>query len=201
MVALTIFVISLLPLKGSYLGFRVTSFAHVPTSFMAQYEMGRNSILNLSTTFGLSQHTGENKYGDTLLTRVKDNEIHFRIQVGYLSRILSRPLYTGNISGLVGIRPYFNFTKSTSKTEGAQGSRESSSRDYNFGGSVTIGSLYSFKIGEVDMAFEFLADMMSFGYRTTENETNGDHTTFSGYNFRGINFTSGDFAFYVMFKL
>ncbi len=203
MQSLALLLLGLLPFHNSYLGFKMVSFSHVPTSFIVQIPTGSNSLVDftldlsyVASSDSLYEITGY----DTLNIYTKSKILNLTLGFDFLNRIMKRSIYNGEICGLVGVNPFFSLYSLEVKNE-TNGAKVTD-KLYKIGSKIKIGTQYNFTVANIDMALEFLTDLLSVSYNNEDfSRENSSTKQKTSLNVEGFNFTSGKFSLYLLFKM
>lgn len=190
-----------LPAKGALLGFRLTSFSHLPSQFMLQYTppQARFSFdIGIDYTFAKSS-------GETGETRVSRNALSLGIT--FLRLLGTHSLGNGDVSlsGLYGLRPGISYTSSkTSETsEGSSSQREE--KIFSLGATIKTGAEAAFSLFGLDARLQLLVNALTLERISYElSGTSGGNTVHqsgSTLQIHGLNLATGVLEIWLLFRI
>ncbi len=199
---LTILIMGLLPLQNRYIGFKLVSFTHVPSSFVMQHRLGENTLVGLNFTVEYEKSTDtlyRNTGYDSTIVKTKTTYKSLGFGVDFLYKVAKRELYNGKVCGLVGINPFI--LRREYKTKNEIDNSEVKEKYRKIGANLKIGSLYLFHVAGVDMALEFLTDLLSIVHELNEGDFTIEDERNENLKIEGFNLTSGKLSVYLLFKM
>ncbi|GEM_PF-4242542 len=196
---LAILLIGVFPFKNSYVGFRVTSFSHLPGNFVVQVPVGG---LRISPDIGVNYENMSVSAGSTDSTSRRNIEIDAGVSL--LVPVYSRTVGGRKLTGILGVRPGIHYANYLTKA--AFGTPDSvRTEDMEYSGTFTLGAEYNIDLFGLESAVQLTTNLMSLSYideKVTQYSGSNSHVTNQNqFNFQGLNIFTGTVAFWLLFKL
>ncbi len=201
---ITILILSLLPFKNTYLGFRISSLSHVPGSFVMQIPVGST---RLGFDMGISYSTLNSK---TQISNTSPSPTqHFRsltadVGVEIFVPVVSREYNGRNLLGFMEIRSGYSFGNEVAPPF-VYGQDSVKTAYQAFSVALKVGSEYSVKIFGMDTRLQLSTDLVTLTYkhnkRTIYNSSGSSVDEQSFFNVSGMNLFAGKFSLWLLFKL
>lgn len=204
---LILFTISLLPLKGSYIGVKVTSFSHLPSKFSMELPVHNSRIgidldINYSSIYTSNQSSAwEEANTKHMRRKAYSAELGFQ----WLSLYGGHQIRNFKVTGLLGFRPFVSYLRSEERDSSFNDSTSASflkSNTYRGGINLKSGAQFQLKVFNVPLELRLLVTPLSFSYEKDKTETDGKvDSEFHHTSFSGLQLTSGFIEFWLLLKI